>query len=313
MMEPTDPILLGGEADLFTLRDGRRLEVVEYGDPSGHPAFFFHGMIGSHHQASFIAEQAGRRGLRLIAPNRPGVGRSDFVARKTALEAVGDVEDLAGALGLGEFSLIGISGGTPYVLAGLRGLGARVRTATLLSGMGPIGLPGALRGMNRSRRVGLEIGSRAPRLALREFRRWAASFRVDPARFFGRFVAGSGRPDRVLFRGRALSETFLADMHQVFDSPRGPESLAQELGLYRHYRFSLADLPEDRCVTIWQGLDDDIVPPSMAFAMARRLPSCEAHFVPGGHFVAASIAGRIIDRLVEQLGGPSPAGPVCAV
>ena len=281
----------------------RRLEVVEYGDSAGHPAFFFHGMIGSHHQASFIAERAEHRGLRLIAPNRPGVGRSDFVTRRSALEAVGDVEDVAGALRLGEFSLVSISGGTPYLLASLRALGSRIRTATVLSGMGPIGLPGALRGMGRTNRLGLEIGSRSHALALREFRRWSRSFRTDPARFLARFVAGLGRADRDLFRGRTLSETFLADMHEVFGSPHGPEGLAQELRLYRRSGFALEDLPRDRCVTLWQGLDDDVVPPSMAFAMARRLPRAEAHFVPGGHFVAASIADRIIDRLAEQLEG----------
>ena len=95
------------------VRQGRALEVREYGDPRGHPAFFFHGLIGSHHQASYVAEQAKRAGLRLIAPNRPGVGQSDFVERKTPLEAVGDVEDLAKALRIEEFSVIGISGGAP--------------------------------------------------------------------------------------------------------------------------------------------------------------------------------------------------------
>src|SRR4051812_23549228 len=102
---------------LFVMRTGRALEVQEYGDPTGHPAFFFHGLIGSHHQASYIAEQARENGLRIIAPNRPGVGRSEFVDRKSPLEAIADVEDVAAALGLGQFSVIGISGGTPYALA----------------------------------------------------------------------------------------------------------------------------------------------------------------------------------------------------
>jgi hypothetical protein len=34
---------------LLRMRDGRKLEVIEYGDRTGHPAFFFHGLIGSHH------------------------------------------------------------------------------------------------------------------------------------------------------------------------------------------------------------------------------------------------------------------------
>ena len=54
----------------FTMRTSRLLEVCEYGDPVGRPIFFFHGLIGSHHQASYVADQARGRGLRIIAPNR---------------------------------------------------------------------------------------------------------------------------------------------------------------------------------------------------------------------------------------------------
>ncbi len=69
-------------ANLLVMRDGRKLEVTEYGDRGGHPTFFFHGLIGSHHQASYIAAEAARVGIRIIAPNRPGVGRSEFVAQE---------------------------------------------------------------------------------------------------------------------------------------------------------------------------------------------------------------------------------------
>src|SRR3954454_7216355 len=90
-------------------RTGRVLEVREYGDPGGDPAFFFHGLIGSHYQASYIAGKAKECGLRIIAPNRPGVGQSSFTPRKSPLEAVGDVEDVARNLQLDRFSVIGIS------------------------------------------------------------------------------------------------------------------------------------------------------------------------------------------------------------
>jgi hypothetical protein len=54
-------------------------------------------------------------------------------------------------------------------------------------------------------------------------------------------------------------------------------------------------------VTLWHGLDDIIVPPSMAWRMATTLPRCECHFVPGGHFVAISISARIVARLRKSL------------
>jgi pimeloyl-ACP methyl ester carboxylesterase len=286
-------------------RTGRKLEVREYGDDAGHTVFFFHGLIGSHYQAAYIADQAREHGLRIIAPNRPGVGASEFVERKSPLEAVDDIEDVAAALGLFEFSVIGISGGTPYALATLLRLGSRIRTVTLISGMGPMRLPGALEGMDRRRRLILAVGSRYPQVARRRLRTELVRFRADPDRFLRRLIATWSVSDRQLFKRKEVYDLFMKDLHQVFTEGRGPESLAQELTLYRNYGFSLKDLPAYRRITLWQGLDDNIVPPAMAWQLIQTLPNREAHFVPGGHFVAVDIAGQIITRLMQLLDGPA--------
>ena len=52
----------------------------------------------------------------------------------------------------------------------------------------------------------------------------------------------------------------MKDLHQVFTEGKGPETLSQELTIYRNYGFSLADLPADKRVTLWHGLADNIVP-----------------------------------------------------
>jgi len=289
---------------LLMMRDGRKLEVTEYGDRTGHPAFFFHGLIGSYHQASYISEEAGRIGLRIIAPNRPGVGRSEFITRKSALDSVPDVEDVAKALRLEDFSLIGISGGTPYALAALSRLAHRVRTVTVISGMGPMRLPGALRGMDRRRRIALEVGSRWPHLARRGFRKAMNRFRANPEKLLDRLIATWSMPDQLVFERKVVYDLFMQDLHQVFTVGLGPITLAHELALYRNYGVSLQDLPRDKRITLWHGLSDNIVPPAMAFQMAMALPNCEAHLVAGGHFVAVDIAGQIIARLRQLLDEP---------
>jgi pimeloyl-ACP methyl ester carboxylesterase len=291
--------------NVLQTRTGRKLEVREYGDDAGHTVFFFHGLIGSHYQAAYIADQAREHGLRIIAPNRPGVGASEFVERKSPLEAVDDIEDVALALGLFEFSVIGISGGTPYALATLLRLGSRIRTVTLISGMGPMRLPGALEGMDRRRRLILAVGSRYPQVARRRLRTELVRFRADPDRFLRRLIATWSVSDRQLFKRKEVYDLFMKDLHQVFTEGQGPESLAQELTLYRNYGFSLKDLPVYRRITLWQGLDDNIVPPAMAWQLIQTLPNGEAHFVPGGHFVAVDIAGQIITRLMQLLDGPA--------
>jgi pimeloyl-ACP methyl ester carboxylesterase len=293
--------------NILVTRSGRKLEVKEYGDPAGHPVLFFHGMIGSHYQASYIAGQAAHQGFRVIAPNRPGVGLSEFVKRSSALDAVDDVEDIASALDLDEFSVIGISGGTPYALAALNRLGPRIVTVTVISGMGPMKLSGALHRMDRRRRMVLEVGSRYPHLAMRFFQKAKGRFLANPDRFLHKLVSTWSAPDRVAFRRQEVFDLFMKDLEQVFRVGRGPETLSQELAIYRRFGFSVRHLPPHPRITLWHGLSDNIVPVSMAWSMVRSLPNAEAHMVPGGHFVAVDIAGLVMERLTQMLSAPRTA------
>jgi pimeloyl-ACP methyl ester carboxylesterase len=299
---------------LLATRTGRKLELREYGDPAGHPVLFFHGLIGSHYQASYVADEAREHGLRIIAPNRPGVGASEFALRTSALDVIGDVEDLTRELQLDAFSVIGISGGAPYALATLLHFKERVRTVTLISGMGPSRLRGALAGMDRRRRVVLEIGSRFRRPARRGFEHAAQRFRAGHDRFLRALIRTWSPADQKLFERRDVYELFMKDLHQVFTDGRGAVGLAQELTIYRSYGFALRDLPADRRVVLWHGLTDNIVPPAMAWRLATALPSAELHLVPGGHFVAVEVAGEIIARLRQALDSapkditPGPSG-----
>jgi hypothetical protein len=108
-----------------------------------------------------------------------------------------------------------------------------------------------------------------------------------------------------LFERTEVFDLFLKDLHQVFTEGNGPVGLTQELAIYRDYGFSLGSLPPNTRVTLWHGLSDTIVPPSMTWRMVHALPDAEAHFVPGGHFMAIDVAGQIIGRLRQQIVGES--------
>ena len=291
---------------VFVTRIGRKLEVREYGDGAGHPTFFFHGLIGSHYQASYIADQARENGLRLIAPNRPGVGASEFIVRKSASR--------------GRRRRRGNCGGPrPGRIQRDRDLGRH----SLRFGNSPSSGParpdndrhqwygtdaagGRLDGMDRRRRIVLEIGSRYPRVTRQGFRKVADRFRADNDRFLARLIATWSIADQNVFRRKDIYDLFMKDLHQVFTEGRGPETLSQELTIYRNYGLSLRDLPADKRIILWHGLSDNIVPPAMAWKMTRALPNAESHFVPGGHFVAVEIADRIIARLRQSLDQPAP-------
>ena len=122
---------------MITLSDDRRLGYAEYGDPQGWPLMFFHGTPGSRVMARFAGPKARELGLRLIAPDRPGFGLSDFQPQRRLLDWAKDVEELADALNLEQFSVVGVSGGGPYVAVCAWKLGERLISAGIVSGLAP--------------------------------------------------------------------------------------------------------------------------------------------------------------------------------
>jgi pimeloyl-ACP methyl ester carboxylesterase len=59
------------------LRDGRSLSYAQYGDPAGFPILSAHGGLACRLDVGPAASVAAQSGVRLISPDRPGVGRSD--------------------------------------------------------------------------------------------------------------------------------------------------------------------------------------------------------------------------------------------
>ena len=67
--------------------------------------------------------------------------------------------------------------------------------------------------------------------------------------------------------------------------------------MYRDWGFALEDIPPNKTVTLWHGLDDTIVPHTMSIEMAKRIPNCQIHLMPGGHFVLSDFLERIMQKV----------------
>jgi pimeloyl-ACP methyl ester carboxylesterase len=283
-------------ADIFHLKDGRQLEYAIYGTGDGVAGVFFHGFIGSHFQAAFAHEAAVRHGVRLIAVNRPGVGRSAPVRRKTVRECVEDVRQLTDALGVYSFAAIGASGGAPYALACLAAMPERARLGVLLSGLGPVSDPALLAQMGPLARRALGLGRRLPWAIQALLHLRTRHFHRDPEGFLSWLVARWSRSDRQLFARPEIRQMFLADLSQVLVQGQGASGLARELGLYFHWGFHLADLPPGARLLLWHGRNDHLVPAFMAEHVVAAVPGAELVLHPGGHFMAVEHADEIIAR-----------------
>lgn len=114
-----------------TLADGRRLAYAEWGNPTGMPLFFFHGVPGS--RLWFDEPATAARGVRLVTADRPGYGRSDLKEGASLLSWAEDVEQLRAHLGIERFAVVAWSMGCPYALAVAVKLPERVTRAGLAS------------------------------------------------------------------------------------------------------------------------------------------------------------------------------------
>ena len=99
------------------LKDGRRLQYAEYGDPRGKPVVYIHGALGCRYERLPNDRLTRQMGIRLVIPDRPGYGLSDPVPNHSYLDFVDDLQALLAHLNIEKFSIMGLSVGAIYAMA----------------------------------------------------------------------------------------------------------------------------------------------------------------------------------------------------
>ncbi|KPM43641.1 hypothetical protein AK830_g2908 [Neonectria ditissima] len=127
---------------LLTFRlptSNRLIAWAEFGSPTGRPVIFLHGTPSSRLECQEFHEELYAKNIRLIAPDRPGFGRSEFHRNRTIGGSASDVQALAKHLELPEYVVIGGSGGGPYALACARHINPDdgLRAVAVLAGIAP--------------------------------------------------------------------------------------------------------------------------------------------------------------------------------
>jgi pimeloyl-ACP methyl ester carboxylesterase len=284
-------------SETITLRDGRKLGYAEYGDPNGRAAFVFHGFPNSRLMAKTGDAGARRRGIRVIALDRPGFGLSDFQPGRQIDDWPDDVAQVADQLGIERFSIMGISGGGPYTAACAAKMPERLEAVGLVSALGPMRDKEAMSGYGRFTRFMLWLSRYLPFLITLTLLWLAFAMRWFPERAIRAAARGRGLPpaDRALLRESKTHNTIIADLREAFR--QGVKGPAYEFRLFlRPWRFKPEDITAR--VRIWHGEADDTVPPSMARYYERTIPNAKATFFPGeGHFMVLNRGEEINNEL----------------
>jgi len=126
------------------LADGRTLAFTEFGPSTGRPVFYFHGAPSSRLEPSLVGEAVFERlNLRIISPDRPGMGHSDFQPSRSFSDWPADMIVLADFLDVKRFSVLGNSGGAGYAVACAALIPERLDAAVIVSGAWQMNRPEA--------------------------------------------------------------------------------------------------------------------------------------------------------------------------
>lgn len=287
-MAPQDsaPAAAGAETEagdrVFLLDSGRRLGYAEYGDPGGHPLFYFHGFPGSRLEGTFGSDAARAEAIRLIALDRPGFGLSDHQVGRRLVDWPRDVKTLAEGLELSRFGVLGVSGGGPYALVCARSLSDRLAFAGVVGGLGPPGPEETTGHMVWLPRLALALASRAPRLVDPFTRSTAWLLERFPDLFLRILTAGVPEVDKEVLRDETIRRGLIRSYKEAIrDGTRGP---VHDIELYmRPWGFRLEDIPIR--VHLWHGGRDATVPIEAAREVIRRIPEVHESLHPEeGHF-----------------------------
>jgi pimeloyl-ACP methyl ester carboxylesterase len=237
------------------------------------------------------------RGIRIIAPDRPGLGLSTGKRGREIADWPDDVRELADALGIARFAVIGISGGGPYAAACAWALPERISRAGIISGVAPADGPRLGGGLRRPGRLAFDLLLRVPWL----LRSVMALGRVGslrfPERVFQQVRALAPPIDQPILDRPEVADCLTAGLRETFrQSGRGAAD--DLLLLVRPWTFPPQEIRVP--VRLWHGEADGVVPVAMGRHLARTLPHCRAEFIAGGgHYLVFDRIGPLLEAMIE--------------
>ncbi|MFC7128061.1 alpha/beta fold hydrolase [Haloferax chudinovii] len=299
---PSDPREAAESAEVKTLAldGGRRLAYAEYGDSDGIPVVFLHGAPGSRLIGSLFDAPAEKRGIRVLAPDRPGYGRSSprpipaessEPSQRPAAPAPADFFDaLLDDIGARSAGLVAFSGGSHDALVAAATRPDRVRHVSVIAGAVP---PGAREETPQTQRLLSWLATNAPAL-LGGFLRAQALLagKLDPSLVVAQYTADDATgavPDGV---AAVVRDDFVA---AVGRSRRG--AVHDFRTAAAPWRVSFDDI--ETGVSLWHGDADTNVPIAGARRLESNIPAARLRAVRGADHLRTLLRSAP-DALDEQ-------------
>ncbi len=280
------------------LSDGRILGYAEYGDSLGYPVFYFHGGQESRLSSLFMDSTAKILNIRIISPDRPGIGLSTFQADRIFLDWGDDIFQLADSLKISRYSIFGLSGGAPHVLACVFKDSSRIDKASIISGASPYDYKGTLKGMWFPVKLIHWFASMRKDKQLRKFIQNDFESLVNkPDKRMKQFQKYLPKPDkRLLIDHPDYGWEFINGSVESYR--QGIDGVVQEWELYvADWQMELSEVHFP--IALWYGADDKMAPYHRGYYYNNMLPDSKLKVLSDeGHF---SLIRNHLEEILMEL------------
>ncbi len=275
------------------LPDGRSLSYREYGDRRGKPIVYMHGGLSSRLDIAFADSVCAKRGIRLLAPDRPGMGRSDRKPNRSMLDWAADIAELARQLDLKSFPVLGWSLGGPYALVCAYKLPDLVTIAGTVGGVAPYERPRAV-GEPPSIVDRMIVTATGPARAPLAVALAAARYMPDYFLRWSLLNETKSKIDREIIDQMSMSES--TDFFYEGARQGGLGIIDDYAAVGRTWGFELEEITQS--VLIWHGETDVLCPMLGAQYLSNHIPAAQLKVVADmGHFLLHRKLDYIFDEL----------------
>ena len=279
----------------------RQIAYCEYGDPQGKLVFYFHGTPGSRYEPSF-GDGAGKEyGYRIIALDRPGIGRSDCVKKRRLLDWPQDVKEVAKQLGVRRFGVVGASGGGAYALACSYAIPELLEFSVVMGSWGPVAAePKLWEEMAPLDRFFGKLSKSAPWVFYVPFSFLGyAAKRMSPQGFMKSLESSMSAADKRLAADEELAQFYADDIAEGFrQGVQGPADDA--IILYGEWGFKVEEIEIE--VHLFHGEEDRFAPYSYAVYFDEKIPQTKLHrYQREGHLFIVHLFGEVFKEVSRDL------------
>jgi pimeloyl-ACP methyl ester carboxylesterase len=269
------------------------------GNPSGIPVFLLHGTPGSRVGPAPREPVLYKLGVRLISFDRPGYGGSERQAERRVAHAAEDVKAIADYLEVGQFAVLGRSGGGPHALACAALLPDRVTRAGVLVSLAPWEGMGSqwLNGMTVSNVVEYTAAANEPAELITRLVKSAAKIKADPTSHVTTLGPELPEDDRRVVADAGIRALLAQNYAEALrDSADG--WIDDALAFCAPWGFDPADIKAP--VLLWHGGDDVFSPVAHTHWLGEKIRGSEVVIRPRtAHFAAIEAVPWVLSWLIR--------------